>query len=201
MATPLGEGAPAGAEARTPLLDAMEAFDQSTLGYQAACTAYAGRPTTGNEGGIDTAALRHIAASRDFLLALAEGLTVDAYQDAAIDFLMQQDGIRVDALNGHLTADDAIGRREERPTIINHDAEAMDDEAQKRVIGLTVAGLHEQSIGIDTQCFIDAIGEGPAARRLERRERLKEHALDVGKAALGAVIGSAITYWAVQRRR
>ena len=202
MAASPGEGLPPlDAEAHTPLLDAMEAFDLSTQGYLAACTTYAGRPSTRNEDGIDTAALQHIAASRDFLLALADGLTVEDYQDAAISFLMAQDGLRVDSLNSHLTTDNAIAKRVEAPTIINHDADAMDDEAQKKVIGLTVAGLHEQSIGVDTQCFIDAISEGPVARRLERREKLMGHALDVGKAALGAAIGSAITLWAVQRRR
>ncbi len=202
MAVSPGEGLPPpGAEAHTPLLDAMEALDLSTQAYLGACTTYAGLPNNRNEDGIDTAALHHIGASREFLLALADGLTVDAYREAAISFLMVQDSVRVDALNGHLTSDEAIAKRDAAPTIIDRTEEPLDDEAMKRVIGLTVAGLHEQSIGVDTQSFINAVDDGPVARKLERRERYKEHVIDVGKAALGAVIGSAITVWALQRRR
>lgn len=200
MATPLGgEGLPPGAEIHDPLQEAVDALALSSGNFYDACGAYARRPGDKAGNAIDEMGTRYSTASDEFLLALADGMSVEHYLTAAMTFLMDQDIQRVNKLNG-LLGTDKLQKMDTKPNIADEIEDLQDDESRISVIGSMIAQWQEHGITVSSMNFIDAVDGSPATRRMERNAQLRAHALRAGEVALSAAFGTMVGAWLTRRR-
>jgi len=199
MSTPTGEGLPAGAQETTPLLVAMEQLDLSEQAYFAVCTEFSRHPTADNEATVLGTAISHAEAAELFLDALAEEATLEGYQSTATQFMLTTDGQRVETLN-QLLGTDVLKKMDSLTEIPLHEDPSFDEDTLKHILGATVFGVFEHNLHTDTAEFIRTVGDSGPARRMQRNERIKAHAVDLGKIAAGGIVSGLVVAFLSRRR-
>lgn len=179
-------------ELRTPVLSAMERLDESLGVYLSACTVYAQCPSADNRGILAAATASHIGAAGNFLQVQAEDdIDLEGYLQVAAQFLVTQDGLRVDGINSIL-GDEILEKMPEDKEIGIRSEAPLDEATLKLLVAQGIADEHEEYVEGDTERFLELIGNSPAARRLAEQSKFRAQATELGKLTLSAIIGGAV---------
>ena len=170
-------------------IKAMDLYDDSTKRYRDACGEYADHPTESNFMIVSEVAQIHADSFMAAVKTMAIETPLEELAEVSGNFLHQESQKRVDFLNA-LLGKEVLKNFDLQKGPIGQWPEEEQAAARESIIK-SIDTLLERVISEDTSRFLDLVEDSDAAKRLERNQNLRYHALDVGKMALVAGIAIA----------
>lgn len=174
-------------------IEAVSLLDRSRQDYFDACADFAQKPKP-KTFNLITQSLEHYTDTFDFLVkVLPEEGTPREYGSALGHLHTFEDNNRVSFLNA------LLGKDILKPASIEFDEETDGElnttytpeqlTMMKTNTSLLIRDLFRACLVKDTGDFAEEVSESAPAKKMDRREAVLRHALDVGKIAAGTVLG------------
>jgi len=180
----------------TLLAESMNLFDQSEEFYFTACSDYFKHPTEAARRILVNAVDSHSDAFRVVVDVMMRESPLDDELAHECAGLIRGSDTRRSAYLNELTDQELTGSLKETFDLsINGEYEEDDEDEVRNNFLFAAWQVFNNYLFNDTDLLLDASRESPNAKRVERTEFVRKHAVDVGKVALGVFVG----IWAARK--
>jgi hypothetical protein len=199
MSTPFAEHTPDDSSLSEygTAIECISDLDCARTAYFNACADFAAKPGSKQFSNVEATIELHSETFRQATKTIMEDAPLAEYSRILFQLLTHQDATRVDFLNSVLGKNSLVKMGEQFELPDEDELDMEQEPTYKANCLLSFCAFFENGIIKDTELFVTEVGGSKAARTLERRAKLMEHAVDIGKIALGTALGMLV----IRKRR